>query len=476
MQNVVNIQTNVVVVKKKMKVNKKSYGLIVLCLLVLLAVAVLASTECPSEDEYNVMVKNAINDYFTSPSEEKLAELQDMLRFYATNDFSVCLEEVPPAEGVEEEGEILTVGLNQTGTEEATGLIVEADKKLARKAIDFAKSLTVLNPYNQGIFDEEISIAESEFAEAETYVAIGGFDDGAEHFKIAWQHAQEAIRIANEPPSEGLNCGIVSESCDGVTVFKMADLDNSHAQLSGSYPYTICCSGIPDLGIENSGTVVLGFAKNDDSHVQKRGIGTYPYKAYLSAPNGITCDYVKNSGDGYPICKNAGYETCLASMQDSDNSHIGDCNAYSIKVCCKARIVKPNRLSCSMISGSCDDVSVFKVQNLDNSHAQLEGSYPYTVCCKGVPDLGVENSGTVVLGFAREDDAHVQKNSINTYPSKAYLSAPTSITCDYVEGSGDGYVICDIADYDTCLASIQNDDNSHIGDCNAYNTKVCCKT
>jgi len=449
-----------------MKTDKKIYGLVMLCLLALACVAVLASTECPSEEEYNAIVKNVVNDYFTNPSTEKLAELEDMLRFYATNDFSTCL-----AEGIEGEGEI-----NETAVEEAMSLIIEADEALAQKAINFAKSLTVVNPNNQDRFDEEIAIAQIEFAEAESQVVAGEFQDGVEHFKLAWEHAKEAVRIANEPPSGGLNCEIVSGSCKDVSVFKIQNLDNSHAQLSGSYPYTVCCKGVSGLGTENSGTVTLGFARTDDSHVQKRGIGTYPLKAYLSAPNGITCDYIKNSGDGYPLCKNAGYETCLASMQDDDNSHIGDCNAYSIKVCCKARIFKPNKLSCSMTSGSCKDVSVFKIQNLDNSHAQLSGSYPYTVCCKGVPDLGIENSGTVTLGFARTDDSHVQKNSINTYSYKAHLSAPSGITCGYVEGSGDGYVVCDIADYDTCLASIQSGDNSHIGDCSAYNTKICCKS
>lgn len=91
-----------------------------------------------------------------------------------------------------------------------------------------------------------------------------------------------------------------------------------------------------EYGSDSSGTVVLGFANEDNSHVQKNNIGTYAFKTYLSAPSGIACDYVEGSGDGYAVCENAEFDTCLTSIQSSDNSHIGDCNAYNIKICCKA--------------------------------------------------------------------------------------------------------------------------------------------
>lgn len=133
----------------------------------------------------------------------------------------------------------------------------------------------------------------------------------------------------------GLGCEITDGICDGVSVFKMASLSNSHAQLSGNYPYSVCCSGVSGLGTENSGTAVLGFAGQDNSHIQKSSIGTYPSKAYLSAPGGITCGYIESSSDGFVACEGAGFDTCLASMQSSDNSHVGDCSAYNTKVCCK---------------------------------------------------------------------------------------------------------------------------------------------
>lgn len=312
--------------------NRNKYWVLALCLLVLVAF-VLASADCPTKEEYKERIKEAIEDYFTSPNPDKLMELQGMLRVYATHDFTKCLEE--GEEGFIPE-ENVTAEVNQSEIDEAISLIVEADKVLAQTAIDFAKSLTVVDPDNQGEFDEQIFKAESELAKAEGFVSANEFKKAITHFKLAWKHAQNAIKIANKPVSRDISCSIVSGSCSGVSVFKMERLDNSHAQLQGSYSYTVCCDGVSGLGTDSSGTMVLGFAGQDNSHVQKSDIGTYAYKAYLSAPNGISCGYIESTADGYTACDNAGFDTCLASMQDSDNSQIGDCSAYSIKVCCKA--------------------------------------------------------------------------------------------------------------------------------------------
>ncbi|MBU4502648.1 MAG: hypothetical protein KKA79_08680 [Nanoarchaeota archaeon] len=309
--------------------NGKRLGLVALCLLAL-AVIVLASEECPTEEEYRGMLDAAIEDYFTDPNPDKLMELEVMLRIYATHDFSQCLEEgfIP------EEGGSFEV--DQPEIDVSISLIVEADKVLAQKAMDFAKSLTVIDPDNQDEFDDEILSSEDDFAEAESFALAGEFDAAVNSFNLAWEHAQNAIEIANEPIPGELGCSIVSGSCDDVSVFKIAGLTNTHAQLEGSYSYTVCCDGVSGLGTESDGEAVLGFSRSDNAHVQKSSIGTYLYLAYLSAPGGISCDYVESSGDGYSVCGNAGFDTCLASIQSEDNSHVGDCSAYDIKVCCKA--------------------------------------------------------------------------------------------------------------------------------------------
>lgn len=309
----------------------KKHWLAVLCLLMLAVAVVLAGNNCPTKAEYRVMIKDAVKDYFANPTPEKLMGLRDMLKIYATHDFTKCLEE--EEEEPEEDGEFAE--LNKSEIREAIDLIVEADRVLAQNAVDFAKSLTVLNPDNQDEFDEQILKAEEEMVKAESFVSANQFQRAITHFKLAWKHAQTAIKIANESPEEGLTCNVVRGGCDGVSVFKMKSLTNSHAQLQGDYAYTVCCRGVSGLGTDSDGSVVLALKELSNSHVQKRDIGTYTYKVYLSAPDGITCDYVESNRNGYAACENAGFDTCLASMQSNGNSHIGDCKVYNIKICCK---------------------------------------------------------------------------------------------------------------------------------------------
>jgi len=67
-------------------------------------------------------------------------------------------------------------------------------------------------------------------------------------------------------------------------------------------------------------------------------------------------------------------------------------------------------------------------------------------------------------------NAHVGKNTHSDYANSVCLSAPTgsTIVCDYAtdcNALGPGY---------TCLVSISGDTNAHVGNCAAYETKVCC--
>lgn len=73
-----------------MKVNKMCG--IILGLFVLVSAMVFASVECPTKEEYRATVKDAVRNYFTNPSHEKLLEVKDMLKVYATHDFTKCLE------------------------------------------------------------------------------------------------------------------------------------------------------------------------------------------------------------------------------------------------------------------------------------------------------------------------------------------------------------------------------------------------
>jgi len=130
-------------------------------------------------------------------------------------------------------------------------------------------------------------------------------------------------------------------------------------------------------------------------------------------------------------------------------------------------------LSCS-VSTSCDNVVVFKMSGTSNAHAELptQANYGYYVCCSET-GLGNSCSGNyaVVLRLSSATNAHVEKNTLSNYPNQVCLSTSSgTIDCNYASDCttlGSGYV---------CLASISSDTNAHVGDCNAYTTKVCCRT
>jgi hypothetical protein len=124
-------------------------------------------------------------------------------------------------------------------------------------------------------------------------------------------------------------------------------------------------------------------------------------------------------------------------------------------------------LSCN-VKNSCSgsETTILTMFSRNNAHAAIStyNNYDFKVCCSGVSGLGT-SSGTLFLRLSSNNNAHVQKTSIGSYGITAYLSASGSVSCGYAN---------DCSNYHTCLVSISADDNAHIGDCNAYETKVCC--
>jgi len=136
---------------------------------------------------------------------------------------------------------------------------------------------------------------------------------------------------------------------------------------------------------------------------------------------------------------------------------------------------EPIPLSCTVTSGACSGVVIFNMQALDNSHAELnsQSNYSYKVCCAGT-DVGnscVDNHA-VVLNLSGATNAHVEENGQSNYANTSCLScadAEGTVTCDYANDCatlGEDFV---------CLASISGATNAHVGDCNAYASKVCCQ-
>ena len=131
-------------------------------------------------------------------------------------------------------------------------------------------------------------------------------------------------------------------------------------------------------------------------------------------------------------------------------------------------------LTCGIAVGSCPNTSVFKMSATTNAHAEKpsQNNYNNYVCCSGVAGLTNSCSGNydTVLKLSGITNAHVGKNTHSDYANSVCISAPTgsTIVCDYAtdcSALGPGY---------TCLVSISGDTNAHVGNCSAYETKVCC--
>ena len=136
-------------------------------------------------------------------------------------------------------------------------------------------------------------------------------------------------------------------------------------------------------------------------------------------------------------------------------------------------------LVCSITTAaSCTGTVIYRMSGATNAHVQMPGQTNINydnnvVCCSGV--TGLSNSCVapydVALKLDKVTNAHVQKNSGLGYMNTVCISVPTGglVTVGYVTSP----TTCLSAGYDTTLGSINKDTNSHAGDVNAYNTKVC---
>jgi hypothetical protein len=147
------------------------------------------------------------------------------------------------------------------------------------------------------------------------------------------------LAIYNVKPANAvLECQVRSGGClaDEFPLLRMSDTNNAHAgfETVSSYNNKICCKdslGIVNVGYSCSGNTdtFLYLQGADNSHVEENsgGAQNYSNKACISVDQGsIVCSYESGS------CS-AG-TSCLASISGPTNAHIGDCNAYSEKICC----------------------------------------------------------------------------------------------------------------------------------------------
>ncbi len=141
-------------------------------------------------------------------------------------------------------------------------------------------------------------------------------------------------------------------------------------------------------------------------------------------------------------------------------------------------------LSCLVREGSClgGETAILKISSLTNAHAEMvdQAFYNNYICCSG-NNLGIvcEGKYDTYLKLAKVTNSHVEKKDLVDYPLSGCLSTtfgtetpyPSTIACSYVNAPSN---CSDLGELYTCLGSIYKDTNSHIGECNAYPTKICC--
>ncbi|MEM5871721.1 MAG: hypothetical protein QW051_02500 [Candidatus Aenigmatarchaeota archaeon] len=144
--------------------------------------------------------------------------------------------------------------------------------------------------------------------------------------------------------------------------------------------------------------------------------------------------------------------------------------------------------SCSIVaSGSCGsgNTTVLYLKNdtggYRNAHAQNVsiGTYPYVICCASNSSLSYACGEGVFLRLNSTTNSHVQRGNYNgpgqIYGINVCLTAnPGYFNCTYVDNSCPSDREC-FASMASAYTSENNDTNAHIGPCDEYVRKICCK-
>lgn len=131
-----------------------------------------------------------------------------------------------------------------------------------------------------------------------------------------------------------MSCYVAAGDCEDTVVLKMSDLAGGHAELPDqtNYNYEVCCSG-PELSNSCSAAkkdVVLKLSAETNAHVEQKTLSNYAVDSCLATgeTHNVVCSYAS-------ACSEVGPEyECMGSISDTTNAHMGDCDAFSTKVCC----------------------------------------------------------------------------------------------------------------------------------------------
>ena len=180
--------------------------------------------------------------------------------------------------------------------------------------------------------------------------------------------------------ASALTCAVRAGACNAgeTPLLRMLATNNSHAGFVGSSAYTnlICCSeaGVT-IGTNCAGNfdTFLKLSAADNAHVEKNTFLNYTNNACISFDVGAVSCFYQNGA-----CATG---ACLASISADTNAHIGDCAAYSEKVCCGPGI------AVCVTDGLCDNNCPASCTAADDPDCAAGG------CCgDGTCDAGETNA------------------------------------------------------------------------------------
>jgi len=315
------------------------------------------------------------------------------------------------------------------------------------------------------------------------------------------------------------NDGEVSSYCPGgvgeyTCIFSLWQPSNSHAGSCSYGSRDLCCRV---LGEDLTATIrdgcsageggVISMHDTSNSHVEEYNTGSYDSDVCLGIGGGgeMQCGIYSGS------CPAEGNYGEVGSIYSTSDSHAAQFSYYDYKICCNVTVIPTTTtstssttstllttttsttttttvpvLSCS-IKASCLGTeacmfTMYDTYNDDTTGAHGAnctggGIYDNLVCCSAsgcAPTCEVVSSpGSCSLGYEpvlslyNGTDAHAQDpDTYSTY---------TNVIC-CTSGACGGTLSCGVTSScsDTCLASMASDDDSHLGDCNAYTDKICC--
>lgn len=135
-----------------------------------------------------------------------------------------------------------------------------------------------------------------------------------------------------------LSCSITSSaSCTATVIYRLSNTSNAHAELpSQSNPAynstVVCCTNVIGLSNSCAGTAstTIKLSSSTNAHAEQKTFSNYPDNACISVPAGGSVS------TGYQVSNCTGFDTILGSMESATNTHLGDVNAYPIKICATA--------------------------------------------------------------------------------------------------------------------------------------------